>query len=219
MVILFTSLQSARLAHTVKHSYSHMGCHSASCDRQFPLEHRGCRSPSGRAGIPETSRLACVGVQWPAGGVRNTEMQGVRGREVILKRQERLPDHLRHKDQGTGITHPHKYPFLSLSGSWHSMLGPSPVDPCPLQRLQQHQHWASLLRTPRWETYCKKARLMLDVVSASAQQHVPSLTGHMPAEIQCGSTSPQTPWSTEGKSPTTHSNISFANFSCHIQLN
>lgn len=172
-----------------------MGCHSAPCDRQFPLKPRGCRSPSGTAGIPETSRLACVGVQWPAERVRNTETQGLRRKEVILKHQERLPDHLRRKDQGTGSTAPlntHSFLQVALGTACLALLL---EDPCPSQRLQQHQLWAPLPKTPRWKTCCKKARLMLDVVTASAQQHVPSLTGHTPAEIQhASSTSPQTPW-------------------------
>lgn len=204
----------------MKNSYLHRGCRSASCARRFPLKHQGCHSPSGTAGIPETSRLACVGVQWPAQGMRNAETQGLRGKEVILKHQERLADHVGHKEQGTGITPQLNTPYFFWVALGTACLALLLVDPCPSQRLQQHQHWALLLRTAPWKTRCKKARLMLNVVSASAQQHVPPPTGHMPAEIQHGSTrSPQTPWSTEGKSPTTHSNLSFANFSCHIQLN
>lgn len=63
---------------------------------------------------------------------RNTR---VRGKEVALKHQERLPDHLKHKGQGTGITPPlntHSHSFL-LSGSWHSMLGTSPGGSLPFR--------------------------------------------------------------------------------------
>lgn len=155
-----------------------MGCHSASCDPQFPLKHPGCHSPSGRAGIPETSRLACVGVQWPAAGMRNTSTQGGRGKEVILKHQERPPDHLRHKAQGTDIPPPlntHSCLWVALSTALLLLL----VYSCPPQRLQQHQHWASLLRTSQWKIWCIKARFC---TAAHAL-----IIGHMPAEIQHGS--------------------------------
>lgn len=61
-----------------KSSYLQRGYHSGACVWQCSLRHRGWRNPTGTGGIPETSRQACVGVQWPRAGMRNTEVQKVR---------------------------------------------------------------------------------------------------------------------------------------------
>lgn len=143
-----------------------MGYHSSACDRQFSLKLQCCHNPIGRDEIQETSRQACVGVQWPTAGMRNIAMQRVRWREVILKHQERLPAHLSHKDQCTGITHPwntlsclrtaHCTACLASKKcfSWWTLVlsGGS----------EWHPHWASLVRTPQWKTRCIKSRLELN---------------------------------------------------------
>lgn len=93
------------------------------------------------------------------------------------------------KAQRPGHRHhtPIKYPSLSPSGSRHSMLGTSPGGSLPLTVTPTTPAVSITSKNTPVETWCKKARLMLNVVSASAQQHVPSLTGHMPAEFQHGS--------------------------------
>lgn len=168
-----------------------MGYHSSACDQQFSSKRQCCHNPIGRDGIPETSRQACVGAQWPAAGTRNTEMQRVRWREIILKHRERLPSHLSHEDQDTGITRPRFLPRMAhhtvyLASkkcfSWWTLLLSRGSEWCP--------QWAPPLRTPWQKTCCIKPRLMLNEgpaeVSASPQEHMPSLTWHTPAETQHG---------------------------------
>lgn len=131
---------------------------------------------------------------------RNEEYRNAKGemkilkRKVIQKHQERLPGHLSHKDQCTGITHPwntlsclrmvHCTVCLASKKhfSWWTLV---------LSRGSEwHPHRVSLVRTPQWKTQCIKPSLTLNEglaeVSASTQQHVPSLIQRTPVETQRG---------------------------------
>lgn len=213
-----------------------MGCHSGACDLQFSSFHQGCHNPIGRGEIPETSRQACVGVQSPTAGMRNTEMQRVRWRAVILKR--RIGSQLIKLQRSSHKIHeyhtPMKYPFLSQNNSLYSVLGLKEAlllgDSCPSQRL-----WV----TPTLSIAPKNTTVEDTVYETHTQVKWGSRWGCGLHTVACAFTymvhssrkpsmkphtvwpvpSPQTLWSTAGKSLALRRNISFASFSCHIQLN
>lgn len=216
IIISFTSVQSARLAHKMNSSHSHMGCRSAPCDRRFPSEHPGCRSPSGTAGIPETNRLACVGVQWPAAGMRNTQTRGLRGKEAISTPGEASRPF---KAQRRGHRHctPIKYPFPSPSGSWHSMLGTSPGGSLPFTELQATPTLSIPSRNSPVHKSHANVRCGLSLCTAAHALTYRAHASRNPAWILM----PPDPRQVHKPLGQQKANLQqhTANFSCHIQLN
>lgn len=209
-----------------------MGYHSSACDWQFSLKHQCCRNPIGRDEIPGTSKQAYVGIQWPTAGMRNTEMQRMRWRfwreKLFWNTSSFMPWR-----SGHGCHTLMKYPFISPNSSLqHAWLQTVlvPVDPCPEQGL-----WVTATvsitceNTPVGDTMYKTQidikwgsrwglSLCIEAHAFTYMVHVGrnpawSLTTLDPCRFHITLRSPA------GEPLMLHSNISFANFSCRIQLN